>query len=320
MHIPAQGSAPGTPLQAHGQQRPHDLGKSRRRCGRQCRGPGQVGVTLVRQSEQALLEAGQQDLPLAPARRERWHAPLQEARAVHQRVASPSRRLTAGKPLAHGTIVHASDGTLAPIGQGTSNCPAQCGRTPGSITAPAAGVILATPLPVGNPSAARDGRPWVDKVQQAIVRGAARPPPAIHALAGDLALHEAAWRAALHTRRLLTVGIPPTVEPITPSPTQEEGRRLVNEAGLHRPRPPHQGHLAGACGDSRPMVESVMASLLCRGAARIRSKGHRGALGQTGMTVMAHTAAVLARIGQHRLAKRAPKFRRLLCLKRRNVN
>lgn len=334
MHITAQYSATGTTLKDHVQQLQHDLGKIMRRFGRQCRGQGKVFVTLVRQTEQALLEAGQQVLPLAraaqarvqsqaplaPALRERWNAQLQEAIAVHQRVASQSRRLTAGKPLAHCKIVNAYDVTIAPICKGKSNCPAQFGRKPGIITEPASGFIFATHLPVGNPSDASYVLPLVDKVQQAIVRVSARPMPAIHSLAGDLALNDAALREALHTRRILTVGIPHTVEPITPSPTQEDVRRILNEAGLNRTRTPHQVHLACACGYSRPMVESVIASLLCRGAARILYKGHRGALVQTGMTVMAHNAAVLARIGQNRLSKRAQKFRRLLCLKRRNVN
>jgi hypothetical protein len=305
------------------------------RCfGRQCRGQGKVFVTLVRQTEKALLEAGHQVLPLAraaqerlqgqaplaSAQRERWGAQLKDAIAVHQQVAGQSRRLTAGKPLAHCKIVNAYDVTIAPICKGKSNCPAQFGRKPGIITEPAAGFIFATHLPVGNPSDASYVLPLIDKVQQAIGRVSVRPAPAIHSLAGDLALNDAALRAALHTRRILTVGIPHTVEPITSSPTQEDVRRMLNEAGLHRTRTPHQVHLACASGYSRPVVESVIASLLCRGAARILYKGHRGAIVQTGMTVMTHNAAVLTRICQNRLSKRAQKFRRLLCLKRHNIN
>lgn len=305
-----------------------------RRFGRQCRGQGKVFVTLVRQTEKALLEAGQQVLPLAraaqerlqgqvplaSAQRERWDAQLQDAIAVHQQVTGQSRRLTAGKPLAHCKIVNAYDVTIAPICKGKSNCPAQFGRKPGIITEPASGFIFAAHLPVGNPSDASYVLPLVDKVQQAIGRVSVRPAPAIHSLAGDLALNDAALRAALHMRRILTVGIPHTVEPITSSPTQEDVRRMLKEAGLHRTRTPHQVHLACASGYSRPVVESVIASLLCRGAARILYKGHRGAIVQTGMTVMTHNAAVLTRICQNRLSKRAQKFRRLLCLKRHNIN
>jgi hypothetical protein len=78
--------------------------------------------------------------------------------------------------------------------------------------------------------------------------------------------------------------------------------------------------LACACGYSRPVVESVIASLLSRGAARLTYKGHRGAIVQTGMAVMAHNAATVRRIHQDHLSKRAQKLRRLLRLKRHNVN
>ena len=49
-------------------------------------------------------------------------------------------------------------------------------------------------------------------------------------------------------------------------------------------------------------------------------EGHRGAIVQMGMAVMAHNAATLRRIHQDRLSQRAQKFRRLLRLKRHNVN
>jgi hypothetical protein len=58
-----------------------------------------------------------------------------------------------------------------------------------------------------------------------------------------------------------------------------------------------------------------MASLLCRGAGRLTDTGHRGAIIQTGMAVMAHNAATLVRIHEYRLSKRARKFRRRLRLR-----
>jgi hypothetical protein len=67
-------------------------------------------------------------------------------------------------------------------------------------------------------------------------------------------------------------------------------------------------------------VESIIASLLCRGAAHVPYKGHRGAIVQTGMAVMAHNAATLVRIHEYRLSKRARKFRRRLRLRCRKVN
>jgi hypothetical protein len=78
--------------------------------------------------------------------------------------------------------------------------------------------------------------------------------------------------------------------------------------------------LACACGYSRPVVESHIASVLARGAGQIRYKGPQGAVVQLDMTVMASNGAALVRIRQQQLSKRAQKFRRLLGLRRRNVN
>jgi len=305
-----------------------------RRFGRQCRGKGTVFVTLVRQTEKHLLEAGQQVLPLARAaqeclqgvtllsdsQRERLDTTLQAAIEAHQRIAKQSRRLTQGKKLPHGKIVNAYDGTIAAICKGKSNCPAQFGRKPGIIAESAAGFIFAMHLPVGNPGDRSYGLPLVDKVQHAIAQVARRPTPAIHSLASDLALNDPKLREVLHARGILTVGIPHTVEPITPVPTQEDVLRILHEAGLSRQRTPYQVHLACACGYSRPVVESFIESLLCRGAGHIRYKGHQGAILQTGMAIMAHNAATVVRIQQQRLSKRAQKLRRLLHLKSHNPN
>jgi hypothetical protein len=220
----------------------------------------------------------------------------------------------------HGKIVNAYDPTIAPIGKGKSNCPPQFGRKPGIIAEPAAGFIFALHLPLGNPSDASDVQPLLDHVQQAIARMATAPSPAIHSLAGDLACNDASLREAWHQQGILTVGIPHTVAPLPPSPTPEDVLRLLNEGDLSRARTPCQVHLAYACGYSRPVVESLMASLLCRGAARLTYKGQRGAIVQTGMAVMAHNAATLVRIHEYRLSKRARTFRRRLRLRCRKVN
>jgi hypothetical protein len=222
--------------------------------------------------------------------------------------------------LGHCKIVNAYDPTIAPICKGKSNCPAQFGRKPGIIVDPAAGFIVALHLPVGNPSDASCVEPLVDNVEQAIARVGTRPTPAIHSLAGDLALNDTALREALHARGILTVGIPRTVDPLPPSPPPEDVPRILNEAGLQGIRTPTQVHLAYACGYSQPVVESIIASLLYRGAARLTYKGHRGAIVQTGMAVMAHNAATLVRIHDYRLSKRARMFRRRLCLRCRKVN
>ena len=299
-----------------------------RRFGRQCRGMGNVFVTLVRQTERQLLEIGVQVLPLvraaqtrlSEAEQARLHTQLTAALEAHQRIAQQSRRLTQGKALSHCKMVNAYDPTIAPICTGKSNCPAQFGRKPGMIAEPAAGFIFALQLPVGHPSDASSVEPLVDKVEQAIARVRTRPIPTIHSLAGDLALNDAALREALHERGILTVGIPRTVEPLPPSPTPEEVLRSLDEADWHHIRTPSPVHLAYAWGYSRPVVESIIASLLHRGAGHLTYKGHRGAIIQTGMAVMAHNAATLTRIHEYRLSKRARIFRRRLRLRCRKLN
>jgi hypothetical protein len=68
------------------------------------------------------------------------------------------------------------------------------------------------------------------------------------------------------------------------------------------------------------VVESPIASLLARGAGHGRYKGLEGAVLQQGMTVLAHNGAVMVRIRQHHVSKRAQKFRRFLRLKSPKVN
>jgi hypothetical protein len=259
-------------------------------------------------------------MQLSEDQRARLDTQLTTALEAHQRIEHQSRRLTQGKALPHCKIVNAYDPTIAPICKGKSNCPAQFGRKPGIIAEPAAGFIFALHLPVGNPSDASYVQPLVDKVQQAIARSATYPRPAIHSLAGDMAFNDASLREALHQQGILTVGIPHTIDPLPPSPTPADVLRLLSEGDLPRARTPCQVHLAYACGYSRPVVESIIASLLCRGAARLTYKGRRGAIVQTGMAVMAHNAATLVRIHEYRLSKRARQFRRRLRLRCRKVN
>jgi hypothetical protein len=188
------------------------------------------------------------------------------------------------------------------------------------IAEPAAGFIFALHLPVGHPSDASSVEPLIDKVAQALERAGRRPTLAMHSLAGDLARNDAALRDRLHERGLLTVGIPHSVDPLPPLPTPEDVLRTLDAADLHGIRTPTQVHLAYACGDSRPVVERIIASLLCRGAAHLTYKGHRGAIVHTGMAVMAHNAAALVRIHDSRLSKRARWFRRKLCLRCRKLS
>jgi hypothetical protein len=294
---------------------------------------GQVLVTLVRQTATHWLQMGAEVLPLARAAqahvndamhlsaepRARLHTQLTAALEAPHRIARQSRRLTQGKAVPPWQLVNADEPTIAPIGTGQRHCPAQFGRKPGMGAEPAAGFIVAWHLPVGHPSDASSVVPLLDNVEQAMARVETRPARALHSLAGDLALHDTARRETWHERRLLTVGIPRTVDPLPPAPTAEDIVRSLEEADLHHLRTPTQVPLAYTCGYSRPVVESIMASLLCRGAGRLSDTGHRGAIVHTGMAVMAHHAATLVRLHAYRLSKRARTFRRRLRLRCRKV-
>jgi hypothetical protein len=305
-----------------------------RRFGRQCRGQGKVFIKLVRQTETQLLERGssiaalaheaqqhlQQAAHVSTATQERLIRDLHAAYEAHQQIRIQSRRLTQGKRLPHHKIVNAYDPTIAPIMKGKSNCLAQFGRKPGILSEPTGGFIFAARSPVGNPSDPSYVLPLLDNVEKAIARLPGPQRPSIHSLAGDLGVNDPTLRQTLHQRGILSVGIPKTIEPINPQPSPEEILTVLNAAGLNRRRTPHQVQLACACGYSRPVVESHIACLLARGAGQIRYKGPHGAVVQLGMTVMAHNGAVLVRIRQLRLSKRAQKFRRLLGLRHHNVN
>ena len=302
--------------------------------GRSCRGQGHVFVKLVRHTEQQLLALGEpiktfaltaqerlaQTLTLREAQRQRLTLALTTAMSHHADIRKHSTRLTQGKKLSHYKLVNAYDPTIAPIIKGKSNCPAQFGRKPGIASEPATGFIFATLVPQGNPSDPSYGLPLLDKVQSAIDRVQPGPKRHIYSVASDLGLNDSSLRQALHARGILTVGIPKTIEPVEPNPSAQDVHTILPEAGLQRQRTPHQVHLACASGSSRPVVESHIASLLARGAGHVRYKGLEGAMLQQGMTVMAHNGAVMVRIRQHHVSKRAQKFRRFLGLKSPKVN
>ena len=238
--------------------------------GRRCRGQGKVFVTLVRQTEQQLLELGdtldtlghqaQERLAQAPTLSESQRARLTQELTVamrhHGQIRKQSKQLTQGKKLRHCKLVNAFDLTIAPIMKGKSNCPAQFGRKPGIISEPATGFIFANLTPKGNPSDASYVLPLLDKVQAATTRTQHALKHPLHSVAGDLGLNDPVLRQDLHERGLLTVGIAKTIEPISPNPSAQEILDLLNEAGLNRKRTPFQVHLACASGDSRPVVES----------------------------------------------------------------
>jgi hypothetical protein len=319
-------------LKTQAQEQLQALAKVMRRFGRQCRGQGKVFVHLVRQTETQLLTTGASVVTLAQMaqgqvqtapeltedQRARWDVTLTLALLAHQQIVTQSRRLTQGKPLIRCKIVNAYDPTIAPICKGKSNCPTQFGRKPGILAEPATGFVLAARLPVGNPSDVSYVLPLVEQVQTACAKVSARPAPAIHSLAGDLAVNDARLREQLHARGILTVGIPCTVEPLALTPSPEAVHELLTSANLHRKRTPRHVQLACAVGYSRPVVESIIASLLSRGAGQLRYKGWHGAGVQLTMAVMAHNAATIRRIRYGRLTTRAQKFRRLLHLKAPN--
>lgn len=300
--------------------------------GRQGRGQGKVFVTLVRQTERHLLALGEaiatwtqethtllpQSASLPEPQRQRLLRDLEAARDAHRQIVKQSQQLTQGKRLAHCKIVNAYDPTMAPILKGKSNCPAQFGRKTGLLSEPASGFIFANRVPAGNPSDPSYVLPLLDKVQRALDLVPAPHRLRIHSLGGDLGMNDPELRHGLHGRGMLTVGIPTTVAPINPTPSQQEVRNILSASGLQRIRTPHQVPLACASGYSRPVVESHIATLMARGAGQLRYKGLEGAVIQTGMTVMAHNGAVLVRIRQQRLSKRGQKFRRLLGLRRYN--
>jgi hypothetical protein len=302
--------------------------------GRQCRGQGQVFVKLVRHTEHKLLQLGEpitalgqqaqhlltQATTLSEAQRQRLTEACTEALSNHAHIRKQSTRLTHGQKLQHCKLVNAYDLTMAPILKGKSNCPVQFGRKPGIASDPATGFIFANRVPVGNPSDAGYVVPLVDKVQTAIARVTGPCKLAIHSVASDLGANDPAVRQTLHARGILTVGIPKTIEPVHAHPTPEEILDCLNGAGLNRIRTPYQVQLACAAGYSRPVVESHIASLLARGAGQVRYKGLGGAVRQQGMTVLAHNGAVMVRICQQQLSKRAQKFRRLLGLKPPKLN
>jgi hypothetical protein len=186
-----------------------------RRFGRQCRGQGKIFVSLVRQTETQLLTTGAPVVALAQTaraqiqtateltedQRARWDTTLMLALDAHQQIATQSRRLTHGKPLTRCKIVNAYDPTIAPICKGKSNCPTQFGRKPGILGEPATGFVFAARLPVGNPSDVSYVVPLVDQVQAACAKVTTRPAPAIHSLAGDLAVNDSTLRETLHAHR-----------------------------------------------------------------------------------------------------------------------
>jgi len=310
------------------------LKKAMRRFGCQCRGQGRVIVKVVRQTERHLLTLGkpltqwaanahahlQSATELSPAKREDLTHQLQTALEHHQAIEAQSRNLTQGKRLTHRKIVSAYDTTVAPILKGKSNCPSQFGRKPGLLSEPTIGFIFAVHLPEGNPDDASYVEPLIDRTQAAIDRLGAARQIAIHSVGGDMGLNDPKVRQSLHARGILTVGIPTRIEPVNPTPDPEQVAAILAESGLAGRRTAYQVKLASACGYSRPVVESHLATIQSRGAGHLRYRGPQGARVQLGMTVMAHNGAALARLSQQPLSERAQTLRQKLRLKNPKAN
>ena len=305
--------------------------------GRACRGKGKVYVSLVRDTEKQVLCVGskvvslalsaqmhlQSDASLHPEQKGDLEDKLKEAIETHQAIEKQSRRLVNGKSLPHCKIVNAYDVTIAPIKKGKSNCATQFGKKPGIIAEMGSGFIFGLHLPQGNPDDASYVMPLIDKVDAAIDRLTWTYPrrrPSIRSLAGDLGMNDPKVREKLHNKGITTVGIPNTIEPIPKVPTPSMIQAILNTPILNENQNATQIKIAYACGYSRTFVESLINSLICRGATHIKYKGHRGAMIQIGMAIIAANATTLVRIKQDRLSKRTQKCRRWFRLKPLNYN
>lgn len=301
--------------------------------GRACRGMHRTLVKVVRQTERQLLDTGHpvdplclcafqhldEDTSLEEAQRERLHERLRLAAQSYERIAAQSVRLVNDKKLSHAKIVNAYDLSIAPIIKGKSNCPTQFGKKPGIVAEMATGFIFGLHLPEGNPDDASYLMPLLGKVEGAIARMEKRRKPRIVSVAADLAFRVKDLRNQLHARRILTVGIPETIAPVPDLPSPEMIQRVQAQFGRDKIPNATQVRAAYACGYSRPFVESLIETLSCRGGACIKYKGHRGAVLQITMAILACNAAALVRIQQGRLSKRAHKFRRFFRLKPPNL-
>lgn len=305
--------------------------------GRKCRGRGNVYLKLVRETEKRLLSIGskvlplalsvqmhlQKDTPIEAAQQERLRHQLDQALEAHRSIEKQSRQLVRGKKLDHCKIVNPYDRTIAPIKKGKSNCPTQFGKKPGLIAEMATGFIFGYHLPPGNPDDASYGMPLIHRVEAAIDRLDWNYPkriPLIRSLSGDLGMNDPTLREKLHQRGIATVGIPTSIEPIPKVPPPERIQQVLNTPLLGEKQNATQIKIAYACAYSRPFVEGLITTLICRGAAQIKYKGHRGAAIQIGSAIVAANAATLVRIKRNRLSKRAQRCRRLFRLKPLNFN
>lgn len=304
-----------------------------RRFGRSCSGKRKVYVSLVRDTERQLLNVGQGVCALAVSvyldlqkiclveehLQEGLERKLNQAIENHKLIEQQSRRLVNGKELPQAKIVNAYDATLAPIKKGKSNCPTQFGRKPGVIAEVATNFIFGLHLPQGNPDDRSYLMPLLGQVDNAIAQLAQKRKPVIHSVAADLSFRDKGLRRQLHARGILTVGIPQTTDPLPAIPNPEMVEVEQHSAEFSCPPSARQVQIAYACGYRRPVVESLIESLSCRGATHIKYKGHRGAIIQTTMAILSGNGATVVRIKGNRLSQKARKIRRFLGLKPPNL-
>jgi hypothetical protein len=251
--ITAQGTAQGTALKGQAQTLQHELAKLMRGFGRQCRGQGKVLVSVVRQTETHLLATGDPVVALAQTaqaqvqsaaelteeQRARWDTTLPLALVPHQQIATHSRRLTHGKPLTCRKLVNAYAPPVPLSAKGRATVLRRLAANLGLWRSPPRASCSPRSC-LGNPSDASYVLPLVAKVQTARSHVPTRPTPAIHSRAGDLALNDATLRETLHACGILPLGIPRTVEPLSPTPTSAAIHQVLTAAGLSRNRTPRQ--------------------------------------------------------------------------------
>tara|TARA_B000000460_G_C21514168_1_gene392557 strand:- start:29 stop:964 length:936 start_codon:yes stop_codon:yes gene_type:complete len=301
--------------------------------GRTCRGKQKVYLSLVRDTERQVLKGGQhvralglsvllhlqEDVLVEETLHERLGQKLSQALQTHKLVEQQSRRLVNGKTLGHCKIINPYDVTLAPIKKGKSNCPTQFGRKPGLIAEVATGFIFGLHLPDGNPDDRTYMMPLLDQVGQAILKLGRKRKPTIHSVATDLGFRDENLQRQLHTRSILTVGMPQTTNPIPAVPTCEMVQTQQQETKFDPPASKTRIKIAYACGYRRPVVESLIECLASKGATRIKYKGHRGAIIQTTAAILACNGDTLVRIKHNRISKKAQRFRRFFGLKTPNL-
>ena len=116
--------------------------------------------------------------------------------------------------------------------------------SPASSSEPTAGFIFAPAGPVGNPSDASYVLPLLDQVEHAITRVSGPKTPAIHSVAGDLGVNDAALRQVFMSGGFSVSGSPRRSSPSTLRLAEDSGP--AQRGGLAPQTDPVPG-AAGLC-------------------------------------------------------------------------